>query len=428
MSQKVAIVGYGVEGKSAHHYFAARDAKITIFDEKRPPGVVEGTEVRVGPFGDFTGYDLVVRSPSIQPDRIHTNGRVTSVTKEFFAEFGTERIIGITASKGKGTTASLVYEMLKAAGKRVHLAGNIGVPALDVLAEAREGDYVVLELSSFQLWDLSQSPHIAIVGMITPDHLDVHHDFEDYLAAKANIAKWQKPDDIIIYHPSNEYARRIAEQSPATLKLRFNTPQTAHIDGDSIVIGEQRICQIKDVRIPGKHNLENICAALSAAWQITQDIEALGRAIGEYKGLEHRLELVREVNGVTYYDDSFAASTSSAVVAAQAFEAPKVMILGGYDRGIDLRSMVDDIAATRLRKVLLIGQTAPRLAELFRAKGTAELIEELDSPAMVDIVARAQRAAQKGDVVILSPGCASFDMFKDYKDRGNQFKVAVKAL
>jgi UDP-N-acetylmuramoylalanine--D-glutamate ligase len=429
MSQKVAIVGFGIEGQSAYRYFTAQGADITVFHKERPADLpAEARVVEEAHATEIFGYDVVVRSPAVAPYRLQTDGRVTTVTKEFFSVFGPTRIIGVTGSKGKGTMSALIYEMLKVVGKRVHLAGNIGVPALDLLPDVKDGDYVVLELSSFQLWDLEVSPHISVVGMITPDHLDVHKNFDEYINAKANISRYQKLDDVIIYHPTNSHSKWIADQSSAKTKLRYNTPEAAHIEHDHIVIAEQKICKVDDVQIPGKHNLENICAALTAAWQITQDIEALGRAISEYKGLEHRIEFVRSVDGVNYYDDSFAASTSAAVVAAQAFEAPKVMILGGFDRGIDLESMVGELAATTLRKVLLIGQTAPRLAELFVAAGKGELVERLESADMTEIATRAQHVAQKGDVVILSPGSASFDMFEDYKDRGNKFKEAVRAL
>lgn len=427
---KVAIVGYGVEGQSAYRYYAAQpDVDITIFHKERPADLPDDVKVVLDAHAtELTGYDVVLRSPPVAPSSLHTDGRVTTITEEFMSVFGTERLIGVTGSKGKGTMSALVHAMLKAAGKRAHLGGNIGVPALDLLPDIKDGDYVVLELSSFQLWAMQKSPHIAIVGMITPDHLDVHADFDDYINAKANIARHQTAEDIITYHPTNEHSKWIADQSPATTKLRYATPEAAYVAGDHFVIAGQEICKTADVQIPGRHNLENICAALTAAWQVTQDIEALARAIREYKGLEHRIEFVRTVDGVDYYDDSFAASTSAAVVAAQAFDVPKVMILGGYDRGIDLQDMVNELSKLNLRKVLLIGQTAPRLRELFESAGRGELVEELGSATMPDVVASARATAQKGDVVVLSPGSASFDMFKDYKDRGNQFKEAVNAL
>lgn len=429
MSQKIAILGYGVEGQSAYRYYAARGDDVTIYHKERPADLPADVKVVEDAHAtELTGFDVVVRSPAVPPRSLHSDGRITTITNEFFSIYGPTRVIGVTGSKGKGTMSALIHAMLESACMRVRLAGNIGVPVLDLLPDLKDGDYVVLEISSFQLWDLETSPHIAVVGMITPDHLDVHEDFDDYVSAKANIARHQKPEDVIIYHPTNDRSKWIADQSPAETKLRYATSEGAHIEGDAIVVAKQGICKISDVQIPGKHNLENICAALTAAWQITQDVEALGRAIREYKGLEHRIEFVRNVDGVDYYDDSFAASTSAAVVAAQAFEAPKVMILGGFDRGVDLEPMVAELAKTNLRKVLLIGQTAPKLQHLFEAAGKGVLTEQLGNVSMTDIAKRAGEVAQKGDVVVLSPGSASFDMFKDYKDRGNQFKEVVKAL
>lgn len=428
MSQKVAILGFGVEGRAAWRYFHEQGAVITILDQKQPTDVPEGVEVEVGPdiFERAMGYDVVVRTPSIRPDRIATDGEITSGTKEFFKVCPVP-IIGVTASKGKGTTATLIARMLEASGITAHLGGNIGIPMLELLPHIKQGDIVVLELSSFQLWDLTQSPHIAVVGMIEPDHLDVHKDFAEYISAKANIAKWQTVDDIVVYHPTNEFSRKIAESSAGT-KLRFASNEGAHIEGEVLVIDGHELCRVADIQIPGKHNIDNICAAATAVWQHVQDPAAIGRAIKEYRGLEHRIELVRELDRVKYYDDSFAAAPGAAVVAARAFDKPKIMILGGYDKQVDLTEMAQQIAKTNIKKLLLIGQTAPRLAELFRAEGIAEKIEELGAPTMSALVARAHELAEAGDIVLLSPGCASFDMFANYKDRGDQFKAAVEAL
>lgn len=429
MSQKVAILGFGVEGRAAWRYFHEQGAAITILDQKQPTDVPAGVQVEVGPdiFERAMGYDVVVRTPSIRPDRIKTDGEITSGTKEFFKVCPVP-IIGVTASKGKGTIATLIAKMLTASGVTSYLGGNIGIPMLELLPVIKQGDVVVLELSSFQLWDLTQSPHIAVVGMIEPDHLDVHKDFAEYVAAKANIAKWQKTDDVVVYHPTNEYSHQIAEGSSGK-QLRFGTTEGAHVEGDAIVIDGHELCKISDVQIPGQHNLENICAAATAVWQYAQNPAGIAKAIKEYRGLEHRIELVREFDGVKYYDDSFAAAAGATVVAAKAFTQPKIMIVGGYDKGVDLAPMAQEIAAIpSIKKILLIGQTASKIAEYLRVAGVAEKIEELGSPAMPEIVARAQELAEAGDVVLLSPGCASFDMFANYKDRGEQFKAAVEAL
>lgn len=426
--KKVAIAGFGVEGRSAWRYFRERGAQLTILDEQKPAAVPEGTDIVVGAdaFEKADGFDLVVRTPSIRPDRIKTDGEITSTIKEFF-KVCPAPIIGVTASKGKGTMSTMIAAMLEASGVRVHLGGNIGIPVLDMLPEITAESVVVLELSSFQLWDLTQSPHVAVVGMIEPDHLDVHKDFAEYVAAKANIAKWQIADDVVVYHPINEESAKIAELS-AGKKIRYETPEGAHIEDDWIVMDGTRICELADVRVPGRHNLENICAAVTAVWQFAQDAGQIAEAIRNYKGLEHRLELVRELDGVRYYDDSFSSAPTSAVVAAQAFEEPKVMVLGGYDRHIDLKPMVEAIVKTNVKQVLLIGQTGQALSEHFKQLGLGDKVLFLGTPTMEEIVGQAHGAAVAGDVVLFSPGCPSFDMFANFKERGEQFRKAVEAL
>ncbi len=429
MSKKVALLGFGIEGRAAWRYFRDQGADITILSEDQPSDVPEGVAIEVGSniFERAFGYDLVVRSPSIRPDRIKTDGEVTSTTKLFFQNCKAP-IIGITASKGKGTIATLIANMLSSAAIKAHLVGNIGIPAIEKLEEIAQDDVVVFELSSFQLWDMTQSPHIAVIGMIEPDHLDVHRDFAEYRAAKANIAKWQHSKDIVVYHPTNPYAHELARFSPGTL-LRYGTREGAYIENEQFKLDEQVICGTADVQIPGKHNLENICAAITAAWCYAKNISAFAQAIKEYKGLEHRLEFVRELEGVKYYDDSFSSAPGAAIVAAQAFEAPKVMILGGFDRGIDFQPMIDELVQANVKKLLLIGQTAPKLAAFLQKTSIAkDAIEQLGSPDMKTIVRRAHAVAQPGDIVLFSPGCPSFDMFKNFKERGKQFQEEVISL
>ncbi|HWZ65733.1 MAG TPA: UDP-N-acetylmuramoyl-L-alanine--D-glutamate ligase [Patescibacteria group bacterium] len=438
MNKKVAIAGFGIEGHSAYKYFAAQGGyDMTIADEHPISDVPSGAKQLIGKdiFAELTDFDIVVRTPSIRPDRIKANGEITSTVKKFFEVCPSKNIIGVTGSKGKGTITTLIYKMLQAAGKRVHIGGNIGVPVLDMLDDIKPDDIVVLELSSFQLWDLHQSPHIAVVGMIAPDHLDVHTDFDEYLAAKSNIARWQKPGDFIIYHPTNVYARRIAEKSPATFKFRFGTQEAAYIDGDRIVIEGYEVCKLSDVNIPGAHNLENICAAISAAWQLVGDdaafreaIRGFREAIKDFKGLNHRLQLVRTVDGVKYYDDSFATTPDSAIVALRAFIPPKIIILGGSDKGADFDELAAEVAKQDIRQAILIGNMRFKLQTALKRVGFEDVRLFDEQSNMNEIVGYAHKIARPGDVVLLSPACASFDMFKNYNDRGDQFIASVRKL
>ncbi|MBL8159818.1 UDP-N-acetylmuramoyl-L-alanine--D-glutamate ligase [Candidatus Saccharibacteria bacterium] len=432
---KVAILGYGLEGESAFNYYRKRGvapADFTVFDEadepKRPlpAGVrfVGGTDS----FDRLAGFGVVVRTPQISPARIITDGTVTSVTKLFF-EHCTRPIIGITGTKGKGTTASLTHALLSAAGVKSWLVGNIGTPALDVLDEvnAAADGVVIYELSSFQLWDMTVSPSVAIVLMIEPDHLEVHGDMDDYVAAKANIARWQTAGDTVIFHPHNPLSRSIAELSKG-IRIPYGQAPAAHVKDQAIYINEQKICSISEVLLPGKHNVENICAALTAASRFVNNPSVFADTLRNFKGLEHRLELVATVNGILYYDDSFSSMPGATEVAIAAFTEPKLLIVGGYDRGLDFSKLATAIAADgSVKTALLIGQTRHRLAEALAAAGFSSY-EILDDATMPAIVSRAAALARPGDVVLLSPGCASFDMFKNFYDRGQQFKQCVQEM
>jgi UDP-N-acetylmuramoylalanine--D-glutamate ligase len=432
MTQKIAIVGYGVEGRSAYRYFAAQGADITVFHKDRPADLPEDVKVVIDEHAtDLRGYDVIMRSPPVRPDSLQTDGRVSSVTKEFLQVFGPARVIGVTGSKGKGTTTSLIYEMLKAAGLRVHLAGNIGVPALDLLPDLKDGDYVALELSSFQLWDLDVSPHIAVLLMMEPEHFDVHTSIDEYIGAKANIASHQNVDDITIYLPSNELTMRAVDQAKGR-KIPYTTEPGAHVEDGHIVIDGQQIIAKDELALVGQHNVDNACAAVTAVWQITQDIPAMRQGLMGFKGLPHRLQLVAEVDGVKYYDDSIATTPGSAIAALRAFEQSKVIILGGSDKGADFAELAQEIATLGdgVKGIVLIGQMAEHILQALHAAGVSDMkiIKFAIRPTMAEIVDKARGRTQPGDVVIMSPACASFDVFRNYKDRGEQFIAAVRSL
>ncbi|HSX28093.1 MAG TPA: UDP-N-acetylmuramoyl-L-alanine--D-glutamate ligase [Candidatus Saccharimonadales bacterium] len=432
MGLKLAILGFGDEGQSAYRYFKAQGAEITVFDEAAKPKYTVPSDVKLvtgaDAFENLMGFDKVLRgSPAIRPDRFETDGERTSITKEFFRLCPTKKIIGVTATKGKGTITTLVRDILQAAGLQAHLAGNVGVPALDILDEIGQEDVAVLELSSFQLWDMEESPHIAVVGMIEPEHLEVHKDFAEYVGAKANIAKFQTAEDMVIYHPTNTHSAAIAAQS-AGQKIRYNSPEGAMVQGDAIVIDGQRIVATSEVGIPGAHNLDNICAAITAAWQYTQDVAAIATAVRAFKGLEHRLQFVREVGEVSYYNDSISTTVGSVIAAIQAFEpAHEILIIGGsYSKGVDFAALADCIAEKKPKQVLFVGPIGEEIAALATARGYHG--EVYNKWQMAEIVKRAAELAKPGDKVILSPATASFGDFANYKDRGNQFKAAVEKL
>lgn len=425
---KIAIAGYGLEGESNYRYWSADSQnQITIVDSKQPDrDIPNGVPTIIGDdaFEKLDGFDLVVRTAGLAPRKINTDGKIWSATNEFFAKCPAQ-IIGVTGSKGKGTTASLIAGMLLESGKKVWLVGNIGCPALDVLNDVKADDIVVYELSSFQLWDLEKSPHVAVVLFIEQEHLDVHTDIAEYVDAKANITRHQSASDVLVYNQSNRYATSISNLSKARL-IGYADDETAHVSNGFFYFGEQKICSVESLSIVGKFNYDNACAAIDAVWGITNDIGAIERGLATFKGLPHRLQLVRELGGVKYYDDSIATIPGAAIAALRAFDEPKVIILGGSSKGSDFSELGQELKLQDVYAILM-GDEAQKIAESCRQAGFSNF-EIMNLPTMASVVNRARVLAKPGGVVLLSPACASFGLFKNYADRGDQFQTAVNNL
>lgn len=424
---KIAIAGYGLEGRSNYEYFLDK-GELTIVDERESlDNLPEGAKTILGKsaFQKLTDFDMVVRTASLAPAKIKTSGKIWSATNEFFASCPAP-IIGVTGSKGKGTTVSLIASILREAGQTVHVVGNIGVPALGVLPDIKANDIVVYELSSFQLWDVENSPEVAVVLMIEPDHLDIHTNFDEYVEAKAQIVKHQTDKDIVVYYNANEFSRKIGEISNAA-KIPYQTPETSYVKDDSFYYGKKKICPTDVLQIQGAHNLDNACAAIAAVWPFTQDEDAIERGLHSFSGLPHRLKHVRTVEGIEYYDDSIATTPGSAVAAMEAFTQPKVVILGGSSKGATFDELAKVAASTEVRCVVVIGDEADKIEQEL-SKVNVPAVNLGSDVRMDQIVKTARDYSKPGDVVILSPACASFGMFKNYSDRGDQFIAAVEAL
>lgn len=425
---RVAIAGYGAEGQSSYRYYTERGDDVTILTTKVSPQypIPAGANVIVSDdaFERLSDFDIVVRTPPMPPATIHTTGKVWTQANEFFARCPAP-IIGVTGTKGKGTTCSLIASILRASGKTVHLVGNIGIPPLDVLAAVQPTDVVVFELSSFQLWDLEKSPHIAVVLMIERDHLDVHKDMDEYVGAKAHIARFQQADDVIFYHPTNAYSRQIAEQGDG-VRIRYGIPDDhgVYIRNGEFYADDTPICTTGALQIPGSHNLENACAAIAAALAAGVQHTFVEAGLGAFTGLPHRLKYVRTVNDIAYYDDSIATTPGSAIAALRAFSGPSVIILGGSDKGADYSEIVQ-VCKESGALVVAIGQTGGKIAELCNQYGVVCVRE---TGGMMEVVASAAQHAYSYKQVILSPASASFDQYASYSDRGDQFMAAVERL
>lgn len=449
---KIIIAGYGIEGISNLVYFQQKfpGAEFVVTDERladKLPAIPDGVKLISGKnvFSEqLDDADLVVRTASLPPRNIKTNGKIWSATNEFFDKCPAP-IIGVTGTKGKGTTCSLIASILQQAEQTVHLVGNIGVPALDVLPNIKKTDIVVYELSSFQLWDLKKSPHIAVVLMIEPDHLNVHADFADYLNAKKNIRCHQRLGDVCLYHPTNKYSREVAavplDRPPDTgdnhgdtldFAQRYAIPDDdqVYVQDGYFCVQNRRICSTSHLRLPGAHNLENACAAMSAVTELPINVtdEQYAAGLESFTGLSHRLKFVAEKNGVKYYDDSISTTPGSAIAALKAFTEPKILILGGSDKGADYAELVQEIARQNMRAVIVNGANASEIIEVLHKNKVSCQVVQLEMTSMLAVVETAASQAQPGDVVILSPAAASFDMFKSYNDRGEQFVAAVEKL
>jgi UDP-N-acetylmuramoylalanine--D-glutamate ligase len=433
---KIAILGYASQGQSAYEYWNRDGNQLTICDLNPDLELPTGVASQLGPdyLGNLDRFDMLVRTPILHPTHIiaanpdspNILDKVTTVTNEFMRACPSRNIIGVTGTKGKGTTSTLITRMLEAAGKRVHLGGNIGVPPLEMLkSDIQPDDWVVLELANFQLIDIKYSPHIAVCLMVVPEHLDWHADMEEYLNAKQQLFRWQTADDITIYNPDSAASQRITSVSHGT-KIPYLREPGAFVNGNTVMINDRIICATSGLKLLGKHNWQNVCAAVTAVWQITQDIEAIRSVLTSFSGLEHRIEFVREVDGVSYYDDSFGTTPETAQVAIEAFPEPKVVILGGSDKGVQYDDLAQTVVNNNVRAVVTIGEMGPVIADALRKKGYTQIKE--GGSTMQDIVGAARAQAHTGDIVLLSTACASFDLFANYKDRGEQFKEVVNAL
>ncbi len=432
---RVAIMGYGVEGQAAAKYWAKAGHEVTVCDVKADLDLPPGYQAKLGAdyLQDLGKFDVIVRSPGIRPDKITAANpstpdllnRITSSTREFFAQCPAP-IIGVTGTKGKGTTATLVAKILEAAGRTVWLGGNIGRSPLEFLAKIKPDELVVLELSSFQLMDLQQSPAVAVCLMIAPEHMDWHYDFEEYVTAKQQLFAHQKPGDLAIFKAGDANSRTVALASSGTLVPYGQIPGAA-VHDRAVMMGDMKICDVNEVGLLGAHNLENVCAAITATWELTgHNAKATRQAVTHFTGLEHRLELVREVAGVRYYDDSFSTTPETATAAIKTFKEPKVIILGGSSKGAVYDGLAAAVEDGGVIHALLIGDTAPEIAKALQRAGFAHFTVGFTT--MADLLEMCYHITEPGDVVLLSPACASFGLFVNYKERGSQFRAAVLSL
>lgn len=452
----IALVGWGVETKSAFKYFGVEHTYLIVSEEPitdsletenvsvktlksaRKPGLPSTVE-DLSYLEGIESFDLIIYSPTARKnlEKVYSDShpiweKAKSTLHVFFENCPTKNTIGVTGTKGKGTTTTLISKMLEADGKTVHTGGNIGIPVLELLPNIKQNDWVVMELSSFQLYKFPYSPHIAVHLMMIPEHIDEwHKTMDDYVHSKRNIFANQNESDIAVYNPHNKFALENVNSSVGK-HIPYLEKPGAHINNNLVVIDDKSIIATSDVALLGNHNLENVCAAITAVWQVHQNTDTYKTVLQSFTGLEHRLQLVRELNGIKYYDDSFGTTPDTSIVAMDAFTEKKVMIVGGHDKGNDFSGMIDRLSNDDIRGIICLGPTGTFIANKLLEKGidSSSIIrkEKYNDWTMSEIVTEINKFAQNGDIVMLSTGSASFGIFRDYKDRGSQFIQEVQSL
>lgn len=447
--KNVAVLGLGIEGRDLVNFLLSKNANVTVLDKKQKGEIdlegIDESQIKFECGEDYLknlkNFEIIFRSPGVYrylPEIIEAekNGVEISSALKLFLELCPGKVVGVTGTKGKGTTSSLIYQILINAKCDVYLAGNIGTPYLELLQKLKKYSVVVLEMSSFQLIDANKSPNISVILNITSDHMDWHKDVQEYIKAKENIVKFQKSSDFAVINSDYEVSKSFGNKTKASV---YNFSRLTQIKNGAFVEKDQIFFENKDHKfnfgkkfgllLRGDHNLENICAAICVAEILKVKDEVIQDTIFSFKGLEHRLELVDRVGGVAFYNDSFATGPQPTIAAIQAFIEPLTVILGGSEKFLDYAGLGKAISKSKnVKNVVLIGDVAQKIeTALVSNKYKGNFIRLNKSP-MQDIVKESFKNTPKGGIVLLSPAAASFDMFKNYKDRGMQFKEAIKNL
>ena len=442
----VAVVGIGVSNTPLIRLLLREGIAVTACDKRTREQLGElageleqgGAHLQLGSdYLEGLDQDIIFRTPGLRPDvpqlaKAVAGGSVLTSEMEVFFQVCPCHMIAVTGSDGKTTTTTIIAELLKAAGRTVHVGGNIGQPLLCQADDMEPEDWAVLELSSFQLMTMDRSPHIAVVTNLAPNHLDVHKDMAEYVAAKENIFRYQRPGDIAVFNQDNDITRQQAGRAVGTVRLfsrRSEPEEGVFLRGEDILCRhngqERRIMTTADIRLPGVHNVENYMAAIAAVEGLVPDgiIRDFART---FNGVEHRIELVRTYHGVRYYNDSIASSPSRTIAGLRSFPEQVILIAGGYDKHIPFDVLGPEIVE-HVKLLVLCGATAGKIrAAVEQAPGYCP-----DHPEILEVtpfqraVEAARDRAQPGDVVTLSPACAAFDQFKNFMERGKTFKAIV---
>lgn len=449
--RKVAIIGLGVSNIPLLDYLYEKKANVTVFDERNIDDISKEIMDKITLYNftfhlgencleNLKGFNVIFRSPSCLPTRLElqeeaNRGAIVTTEIEMLMQMAPCKVIGVTGSDGKTTTTSLINAILQRAGYNTYLGGNIGTPLFTRLSEMKPDDIIVLELSSFQLMGMEISPNISVITNITPNHLNIHKDYNEYIEAKKNIFKYQKEDEIVVLNYDNEITRNCAKE--ANSKVIFFSSKEKLDNGfivDEGIIKEcedkvrKHILNTKDVILRGTHNYENIATAIAATSTLV-DLDVAVDAVKDFKPVEHRLELVKEIDGVKWYNDSVSSSPTRTIAGLNSFDEEIILIAGGYDKNLDYTPIAKPIV-DKVKGLILLGQTSDKIFNAVKQELEDEH-KDLDiyvCDSLEQTVLLAKKIAKPGQIVLFSPASASFDMFKNFADRGNKFKKLVNAL
>ena len=447
-NKDIAVIGIGVSNQPLIKRLLEDGCRVTARDlsarEKlgNPASELEnlGARLILGEgYLDELSEDIIFRTPGLRHDlpqllTAKKRGAIITSEMELFFDICPCRIIAVTGSDGKTTTTSIISELLRAEGHTVHVGGNIGKPLLCTSDSMSQGDFAVVELSSFQLMTMKKSPDIAVVTNIAPNHLDVHLNMDEYVAAKKNICLYQDSKGIAVLNADNAAAAAFINECAGEIRLfsRRKSVDNGYFLEDSGICSAKKglvskILDTSEIKIPGNHNIENYMAAFAA----TEDFvthKTMRKVAAFFGGVEHRIELVRELRGVRYYNDSIASSPSRTAAGLNSFDRRVILIAGGKDKGVPFDEL-GELICKRVKTLVLTGFTAEKIRlAVINSPGYDGTLPIYVEDGFADAVLRASEAAAEGDIVILSPACTSFDRFKNFAERGNLFKDIVNGL
>ena len=439
--RNITVIGIGISNLPLIKYLCNAGAKVTACDIHDAEWLGDnyktckelGVNMQLGEgYLDNLTDDIIFKTPGMRYDipkltEARNRGAVVTSEMEVFFELCPSHIIAVTGSDGKTTTTSLIHKMLTDSGYKTWLGGNIGNPLLSEVDNMTENDYVVLELSSFQLHTMKKSPEIAVITNLSPNHLDWHTDYNEYIDAKTNIFKYMSRDNKLILNADNKDSSALLPLAHCDVKM-FSRKLNAYVrlDGDMIKCKDEEILNINDIKIPGMHNVENYMAAISAVYGLA-DKDIIVNTAKTFGGVPHRIELVRTHNGVRYYNSSIDSSPNRTINTLNVFSEKVILISGGKDKGIPYDEIGKPIA-DNVKTLILIGATSDKIEDALIATGRADEVKIIKTKTYPDAVNTAYNEAKDGDVVLLSPASTSFDMFRNFEERGNLFKELVNKL